>query len=51
MLQMRQVLIVYSVVLIGWIVMIATDHNLSFKTFSFGIELLYFIAMVVLKSH
>lgn len=51
MLQMRQVLIVYSVVFIGWIVMIATDNNLSFKTFSFGIELLYFIAMVVLKSH
>jgi positive regulator of sigma E activity len=51
MLQMRQALIVYSVVLIGWIVIIATNHNLSFKTFSFGIELLYFIAMVVLKSH
>jgi hypothetical protein len=51
MIQMRQVLIVYGLVVVGWTVVIGTNHDLSVKTFSVCFEVLYITAMFTLKSH
>ena len=51
MIQMRQILIVYSIAVMGWVAVIATDRDLSVKTYSFVIELFYIIAMFILQSH
>ena len=51
MIQMKQILIVYVMSAIGWIVVISTNDLLSVKSYSFGLELLYFFAMFIMKAH
>jgi hypothetical protein len=51
MIQMRQILVVHVLAAVCWIIVIATNSELSVKTYSFAMELGYFIAMFTFKSH